>query len=76
MRNRHAAVLVLCASLLCHAAAAQSRAQTQGTAEAYTAVVNGSEACFFSGRPAEVRVETAMLDEPPTSQTVPVVYEN
>lgn len=31
---------------------------------------------LFSGRPAEVRVETMLPDEPPTSQTVPVVYEN
>ncbi len=31
---------------------------------------------LFSGRPAEVKIETAILDEPPTSQTVSVVYEN
>lgn len=31
---------------------------------------------LFSGRPSEVRVETMLPDEPPTSQTVPVVYEN
>jgi hypothetical protein len=31
---------------------------------------------LFSSRPAEVTFETAILDEPPTSQAVPVVYEN
>ncbi|HEX8282783.1 MAG TPA: hypothetical protein VF588_05490 [Pyrinomonadaceae bacterium] len=31
---------------------------------------------LFSGRPAEVKIETQILDEPPASQTVPVVYEN
>jgi hypothetical protein len=31
---------------------------------------------LFSGRPAEVRIETMLADEQPTSQTVPVVYEN
>ena len=31
---------------------------------------------LFSGRPAEVKIETMLLDEPPTSQTVSVVYEN
>ena len=31
---------------------------------------------LFSGRPSEVRIETMLPDEPPTSQTVPVVYEN
>lgn len=31
---------------------------------------------LFSGRPPEVKIETMLLDEPPTSQTVPVVYEN
>ena len=31
---------------------------------------------LFSGRPAEVKIETAILDEVPISQTVPVVYEN
>ena len=31
---------------------------------------------LFSGRPAEVKIEKAILDEPPTSQTVPVTYEN
>lgn len=182
MRNRQAAILGLCASLLCYAAVAPPRALTQGTVGAYTAVVKNSEARFtlpvpqrpewhwrrgatkergreyamsvkvvnegrefsfgfylwkfpgakekhgslssliddgqkslfvrtsnghmtmirdggvrvkqdgqrlvitvggrknvarlFSGRPAEVKVETAILDEPPTSQTVPVVYEN
>jgi hypothetical protein len=30
---------------------------------------------LFSGRPAEVKIETAILGEPPASQTVPVVYE-
>jgi hypothetical protein len=30
---------------------------------------------LFSSRPAEVTFETALLDEPPISQTVPVVYE-
>jgi hypothetical protein len=185
MRNRHAAILAICASLLCYAAVAPSSAQTTGAGEAYTAVVKSSEARFtlpvpqrpewrwrrgetkergreyamsvkvvnegrefsfgfylwksprakekkekhgslasliddgqkslfertsdglmtmirdggvrvkqdgqrlviivggrknvarlFSGRPAEVKIETAILDEPPTSQTVPVVYEN
>lgn len=183
MRERRAAVLALCASLLLGAAAAPARVRAQGAAgEAYTAVVRGGEARFtlpvpqraewrwrraetaerareymmgvkvtnegreysfglflwkfpgakpgrgslarlieagqkslfertpsgamaivrdagvrvkqdgqrlvitvsgrrnvarlFSGRPAEVRVETAILDEQPTSQTVPVVYEN
>jgi hypothetical protein len=182
MRNRHAAILVLCAALLCCAAVAPSRAQTHGLRGTYTAVVKDSEARFtlpvpqrpewrwrrgetkergreyamsvkvvnegreysfgfylwkfpgakekrgslssliddgqkslfertpagmmtmirdggvrvkqdgqqlvitvggrknvarlFSGRPAEVKIETAILDEPPTTQTVPVVYEN
>lgn len=191
MRNRRAATLVLCASLLCGAAFAPRRAGAQsreaqsrgvGTGEVYTAVVKGSEARFtlpaprrpewrwrrgetkergreylmsvkvsnggreysfgfylwkfagakekrgsfssliedgqkslfertsaghmtmirdggvrvkqegehlvitvggrknvarlFSGRPAEVRIETVLPDELPTSQTVPVVYEN
>lgn len=31
---------------------------------------------LFSGRPAEVKIETAILDEPMTSQTIPVTYEN
>jgi hypothetical protein len=31
---------------------------------------------LFSGRPAEVTFQTQMPGEPPTSQTVPVVYEN
>ncbi|MBV9927414.1 MAG: hypothetical protein JOZ96_20515 [Acidobacteria bacterium] len=31
---------------------------------------------LFSGRPAEVTFETQTPDEPLTSQTVPVVYEN
>jgi hypothetical protein len=31
---------------------------------------------LFSDRPAEVKIETMLPDEPPTSQTVPVVYEN
>ena len=31
---------------------------------------------LFSGRPAEVRIETSIPDEPPTSQTVAVTYEN
>lgn len=31
---------------------------------------------LFSGRPAEVKFETAILDGPPTLQTVPVTYEN
>jgi hypothetical protein len=31
---------------------------------------------LFSGRPSEVKVETMLPDEPPTSQTVSVVYEN
>ncbi|HEY0174498.1 MAG TPA: hypothetical protein VGB98_26005 [Pyrinomonadaceae bacterium] len=191
MKNRHAAALAICASLLCGAAFAPRRAGAQsqgaqsqgvGTGEIYTAVVKGSEARFtlpvpqrpewrwrrgetkdngreylmsvkvvnegrefsfglylwkfpgakeasgsfsslidagqkslfertaagrmtmirdggvrvkqdgqhlvitvggrknvarlFSGRPAEVRIETAILDETPTSQTVSVVYEN
>ena len=31
---------------------------------------------LFSGRPAEVKIETIILDEPPMTQTVPVTYEN
>ena len=31
---------------------------------------------LFSGRPAEVTFQTEIPGEPPTSQTVPVVYEN
>ncbi|MBV8859561.1 MAG: hypothetical protein JOZ02_21695 [Acidobacteria bacterium] len=31
---------------------------------------------LFSGRPSEVTIETIILDEPPTSQKVPVTYEN
>ena len=31
---------------------------------------------LFSGRPAEVTFQTQIPGEPPTSQTVPVVYEN
>ena len=31
---------------------------------------------LFPGRPAEVRIETHILGEPPTTQTVSVVYEN
>lgn len=30
---------------------------------------------LFSGRPAEVRFETAILDEPPVTQVLPVTYE-
>ncbi|HEX8352038.1 MAG TPA: hypothetical protein VF611_03885 [Pyrinomonadaceae bacterium] len=36
----------------------------------------GNVARLFSGRPAEVKIETSLLDEPPTSQAVPVTYEN
>lgn len=187
MKNRHAATLVLCASLLCGAAFAPRRAgaqsaMSQATGEHYTAVIKDSEARFtlpvpqraewrwrrsetkergreyamsvkvlnggrefsfgfylwkfpgakeergsfssliedgqkslfermaanrnlmirdggvrvkqdgqhlvitvggrknvarlFSGRPAEVMIETMLPDEPPTSHIVPVVYEN
>jgi len=31
---------------------------------------------LFSGRPSTVTIETIILDEPRTSQTVPVTYEN
>ena len=31
---------------------------------------------LFSGRPAEVTVETEVLDQQPTTQAVPVTYEN
>src|SRR5215212_6370812 len=31
---------------------------------------------LFSGRPAEVRFETQLPGEPPTTQSVPVTYEN
>ena len=31
---------------------------------------------LFSGRPAEVTFETTILDEPTTTQSVPVTYEN
>lgn len=41
-------------------------------------IVSGRKnvARLFSGRPAEVTIETNILDEPPTSQKVPVIYEN
>lgn len=31
---------------------------------------------LFSGRPPVVTIETSILDEPPTSQAVPVIYED
>lgn len=41
-------------------------------------IVSGRKnvARLFSGRPAEVKVTTLILDEPPVTQTVPVNYEN
>ena len=41
-------------------------------------IVSGRKnvARLFSGRPAEVTFQTQMPGEAPTSQTVPVVYEN
>lgn len=54
MRNRHAATLILCASLLCNAAAApalasvgaRGQAQPSGAPGAYTATVKSGEARF------------------------------
>lgn len=31
---------------------------------------------LYAGRPAEIKFETHIPGEPPTSQIVPVVYEN
>lgn len=52
------------------------RVRTDGQHLVITVSGRKNVARLFSGRPAEVKIETTILDEPPTSQTVPVTYEN